>query len=99
MISFKKVWNDVNNLVNDNGGNVNIVNKIKNVFLVEEEGNVVFLTKDDFVDFWAKLFSHKKVDKSNLRVESSNKELYIYQLVKELPYIKEEGNMIYLANN
>lgn len=99
MISFKKVWNDVNNLVNNNEGNVNIVNKIKNVFLVEEEGNVVFLTKDDFVDFWAKLFSHKKVDKGNLRVESSNKELYIYQLVKELPYIREEGNMIYLANN
>lgn len=95
MFKFKKMWTDLNNMVNSGAYSLNIDSELKNVFIIKEEGETTLLTKEDFVDFWSKmlLFNHVDIDPKELK---DNKKLYyVCDLLKKLPYIKEEnGNIV-----
>lgn len=97
MISFKKMWDDVSNsLSTDAYNDMNIVEKFKTGFVVDEDGDMQFITKDDFVDFWCKMLclnqiSHEQV----LREEKSNMK-YVYEIIKRLPYVSESSGVLKL---
>lgn len=93
MVAFKKMWSDVNHLI-DQFEASNKINKKNEVFLIGEGENVVFLTKEDFVDFWTSMLLYNRVEKKS--INDKNKLLYVYELVKELPYVVENSNVLRL---
>jgi hypothetical protein len=93
MVAFKKMWSDVNHLIDQYEASKKI-NKKNEVFLIGEGENLVFLTKEDFVDFWTSMLLYNRVEKNS--INGKNKLLYVYELVKELPYVVENSNVLRL---
>ena len=95
MFKFKKMWADLNDMVNNGVYNLNIDSELENVFIIKENGETTLLTKDDFVDFWAKMLLFHQVNVGPDELKGDKKLYYVCSLLKELPYIKEEnGNML-----
>lgn len=98
MVAFKTMWDDVCSiLANDEIKDINIVEKFNNGFIVKENDDVEFITKDDFVDFWCKLLCMNEISMEQVVRDERPKLKFVYDVVKRLPYIKDSGNMIKLT--
>lgn len=90
MVAFKKMWDDVNLILSNDGvKDFEIVEKFKSGFVVKDNNNTHFVTKDDFVDFWCNMLCFNKVEKEELTKEGKSKLKYVYEIIKNLPYVKE----------
>lgn len=96
MIAFQQIWKDVNELVSERKLDFDINLKIENVFIVNDNEDTIFLSREDFLLFWSKLNSSSYIGRENLKSVSSKKELYIYDLFRYLPYIDECNGQISL---
>lgn len=95
MISFKTMWNDVNSILNkEEDVGLNIIEKYNSGFTVKEKDKTVFVTRDDFVDFWCKILCCDNIEIKKLMDNDNSKEKYIYSVIKKLPYIEENLGMI-----
>jgi hypothetical protein len=95
MVAFKKMWDDVSRIISkENIQDVHIVEKFKSGFIVKDNEDTHFVTKDDFVDFWCNMLCFNKVNKEELTKGGKLKSKYVYEIIKTLPYIKEnEGTL------
>jgi len=97
MITFKKMWDDVLLLLaNEEYVDINILERSNYGFAVEDSDNITFITKDDFSNFWCKLLYYKKL---SLEQSLGNEKLipkYIYNIIKQLPYISESSSVMQL---
>ncbi|SHI86479.1 hypothetical protein SAMN02745163_00886 [Clostridium cavendishii DSM 21758] len=91
MVAFNKMWKDINEIMDHSEAHGNF-DKKQGVFLIKEGEDIVFLTKDDFIDFWSNMLLRDKVDKKSLN--NKNKLLYVYDLVKKLPYVNEKDQVL-----
>ena len=97
MVAFKKMWDDVR-LMLSNGeyADIEILEKFNCGFTVKERGNIIFITRDDFVDFWCKLLYYNELSLEQVLEEDKSKLKYIYTIIKKLPYISENSGVIKL---
>lgn len=96
MIPFKKMWEDALTMVlQDEVQNVYIIEKYKGGFVVEEEGNTEFINKEDFVDFWCRMLCFSEFSKEEAIKQGKLK--YVYEVIKNLPYVKESANVLRLV--
>lgn len=93
MVAFNQMWSDINDIVDHNEAPV-CISKKSNVFLINKEDDIIFVTKDDFVDFWSKMFLNEEVSKKS--IENEVKLLYVYDIVKSLPYVCEKEGVLFL---
>ncbi|MBP2031731.1 hypothetical protein J2Z42_000396 [Clostridium algifaecis] len=98
MIAFKKMWDDVcytlsNNKIDD----IDIIENFNNGFIIKDESNTHFVTKQDFVDFWCNIVCLDKVDKEDILKSKNSGKKYVYEILKTLPYIKENGGILKLS--
>ena len=97
MVAFKKMWDDVRLILsNEEFGDIKILEKTNSSFTVKEDENVIFITKDDFVDFWCKLQYYKELSLEQVLDDDKSKLKYIYTIIKKLPYISESSGVIKL---
>ncbi|MEW8956330.1 hypothetical protein [Clostridium sp.] len=98
-VAFKKMWEDVNMLINEeNNIDLEIVDIFSSGFVVNSNNERVFLTKDHFVDFWCNMLYYNKVSKEEM-IKSKNRYMaYIYDIVKHLPYITEGKDELILVD-
>ncbi|MFD3156391.1 hypothetical protein ACFIJ5_05950 [Haloimpatiens sp. FM7330] len=99
MIKFKKMWEDVSSILNNdefNDNNMTIVESYKDGFIVKYEGKNSFVNKDDFVDFWCKMLYFNEISKEDILKDNNVNQRYVYEVVGKLPYINEESNMLKL---
>lgn len=97
MVDFKTMWGDVCSILSkDEIKDIDIIEKYSTGFVVKENDNIEFITKDDFVDFWCKLLCTKEISKAQLLREDKANLRYVYDVVKYLPYIKENGDILKL---
>ncbi|WP_125153843.1 hypothetical protein [Clostridium rectalis] len=90
MISFKKMWDDVSDIVkNDELRDIEILEKHTEGFLIKDKENSCFLCKDDFVDFWCNILYFNEVSTEKFSEKEENKFKYVYAVVKNLPYMNE----------
>lgn len=94
LISFKTMWNDVNNILNKDDVGLNIIEKFSSGFTVRDNDETIFVTRDDFVDFWCKILCGDNIEVKKLIDDDKSKEKYIYSIIKKLPYIKENLGMM-----
>lgn len=98
MIAFKKMWDDVCSAVSNNElKNVNIVENFTSGFVVKDDKDTHFVTKDDFVDFWCNMLCFNEVDKEHILKAKSSGSKYVYEMVKTLPYVKENEGILKLT--
>ncbi|GAA0179211.1 hypothetical protein SH2C18_21200 [Clostridium sediminicola] len=96
MVSFKKMWDDVWGMITN--GSIQSLDVVKEfnygIIINDNEGNQKFITKDDFRDFWCKMLFFNEVS----RAQSLNEEKqgYVYEVIKQLPYITENSNILTL---
>ena len=97
MIAFKKMWDDVQ-LILSNGeySDIEIVERFNCGFTVKENDNIIFITRDDFVDFWCKLLYYNELTLEQILKDDKLKQKYIYIIIKQLPYISESSGVIKL---
>lgn len=96
MIAFKKIWDDICEITSKNTiENVKITENFESGFVVEDDVDVHFITKDDFIDFWCNILCLDKVSKNEILNNSKSK--YIYEIMKNLPYICENNGTIKIA--
>lgn len=91
MVAFKKMWEDVNSLLNKENLDLNIVEVFNSGFTVKENDDLVFVTREDFVDLWCNMLYYNKVSKKQLNDMKSSM-TYVYDVVKRLPYICESSD-------
>lgn len=97
MVAFKRMWEDVNDMLNKGETlDINIIEKFNSGFTVEDNGDTAFVTKDDFVDFWCNMLYFNEISKSQVMGEERGKAKYIYELVKHLPYVCEKSEVLTL---
>lgn len=97
MIAFTKMWNDLFKLINDNEDkDLKIVEKFKSGFIVLNEKDKEFITKEDFVDLWCKLLYYDEISADEL-IDKNFKSEYVYSLVSRLPYVSENNGIIRLV--
>ncbi|NMM63157.1 hypothetical protein HBE96_10700 [Clostridium sp. P21] len=95
MIAFKTMWNDVCGSVSNNKiKDVEILEEFKTGFVVKDEEDTHFITKDDFVDFWCNMLCFNEVEKDAILKEEKQKLKYVYEIVKTLPYINEKEGIL-----
>jgi len=95
MIAFKKMWEDVSVILsNDEFKDIQIVEKFKSGFVVKDENNTHFVTKDDFVDFWCNMLCFNKVEKDQILNNEKSGLKYVYEIIKTLPYINEKEGIL-----
>lgn len=100
MVSFKKMWEDVNSLVIS--GEFNDLENIRGYeegFIVNNEGETMFLDSQDFIDFWSKMLLYSEIDKSSILDNQNNNFNLIYMLVRQLPYIEENQGKLTLMSS
>ena len=94
MISFKKMWDDVWGMITE--GSIQKLEVIKEfqygIIIQNESGKQEFITKDDFRDFWCKMLYYSEVTKEQAVEEE--KQGYVYEVIKQLPYIAEVSNKL-----
>lgn len=94
MVSFKRMWNDVKQILNDGEDiGIEIMEKYSSGFTVKEEESTTFVTRDDFVDFWCKMLYHNEIAEEELEKETC-KQKYIYEIIRKLPYINESSGVL-----
>lgn len=91
MVAFKKMWEDVNSLLNKENLDLNIVEVFNSGFTVKENDDLVFVTREDFVDLWCNMLYYNKVSKKQVKDMKSSM-TYVYDVVKRLPYICETAD-------
>ncbi|MGH4051091.1 MAG: hypothetical protein ACREVX_07020 [Clostridium sp.] len=97
MVAFKKMWDDVRLILsNEEYEDIQILEKFKFGFTVKESENIIFITRDDFVDFWCKLLYYNELSLEQVLQEDKSKLKYIYTIIKKLPYISENSGVIKL---
>ena len=97
MVAFKKMWEDVRLILfNEDYSDIKILEKFKCGFTVKERDNVIFITRDDFVDFWCELLYYNELSLEKVLKDEKSKPKYIYSIVKQLPYILENYGVIKL---
>lgn len=95
MMTFKKMWDDVNFILsNSNIENINIVETFNSGFVIKDEKQTHFITKEDFIDCWCKLFCFNEIVENDLTEEKNLKQKYVYEIIKNLPYINEKNGSI-----
>ncbi|WP_446899551.1 hypothetical protein ACSVC9_06595 [Clostridium sp. LBM24168] len=98
MIAFKRIWDDVCNILsNEEIKDINIVENFNNGFLIKEGINTHFITKQDFVDFWCNMICLDKIDKEDVLKERNSEKKFVYEILKELPYINENGGSLKIS--
>lgn len=96
MIPFKKMWEDAFNMISkDEVKDIDIVEKYRTGFVIIEEGNTKFVTKDDFVDFWCRMLCYKEFSREEANKQDGLK--YVYKVIKNLPYISENSGVLKLV--
>lgn len=97
MIAFKKMWEDVRLILsNEECSDVEILEKFNCGFTVKEQDDIIFITRDDFVDFWCKLLYYNELSLEQILKEDKSKLKCIYMIIKQLPYISESSGVIKL---
>jgi len=97
MVAFKKMWEDVRLILsNKEYSDIKILEKFNYGFTVKEQNDVIFITRDDFVDFWCELLYYNELSLEHFLKEDKLKPKYIYNIVKRLPYISENFGVIKL---
>jgi len=95
MVSFKQMWDDVGDMLKeDKIENVTIVELYKDGFIIREDEMDCFINKQDFVDFWCNILYFNEIPKENLLNHESKKFKHVYNVVKNLPYVKESCGVI-----
>ena len=95
MITFKKMWEDVLLLLsNEEYVYIDISERFNNGFSVNDNDNIVFITKDDFSNFWCKLLYYKELSLDQALGDDKLIPKYIYTIIKQLPYISEISGAI-----
>lgn len=97
MVAFKKMWEDVRLILSrEEYSDIKILEKFNCGFTVKERDNVIFITRDDFVDFWCKLLYYNELSFEQVLKDEKMKPKYIYTIIKQLPYISESSGVIKL---
>lgn len=94
LVSFKKMWTDVKEILAQGEIDVDIMEKYSCGFTVRENDTTTFVTRDDFVDFWCKLLYHNEIAADEIVDDSTCKQKYIYKIIKRLPYIYENSGIL-----
>lgn len=96
MITFKKMWNDVEEMIAS--GLFNVEEKFPGSFVIkDEEGKRIFLTKEDFVDIWCRLLYYKEITLENKELFDKQSQKHVFNIMKKLPYISQNGNTLKLT--
>lgn len=95
MFAFKRMWDDVSLILSkDEVKDFEIIEKFNSGFVVRDNDNTHFVTKDDFVDMWCNMLCFNKIEKEKLLKDEKSKLKYVYEIIKTLPYINEnEGTL------
>jgi hypothetical protein len=97
MVAFKKMWEDVRVILSsEDYSDIKILENFNCGFTVKEQDNIIFITRDDFVDFWCKLLYYNELSLEQVLEDEKSKPKYIYTIVKQLPYISENAGVIKL---
>jgi len=97
MVAFKQMWEDVRLILsNEKYSDIEILERFSCGFTVKEQDNVIFITRDDFVDFWCKLLYYNELSIEQILKDDKSKPKYIYTIIKQLPYITESSGVIKL---
>ena len=97
MITFKKMWEDVILLLSkEDYIDMNILERFDSGFVVKESDNTIFITKEDFSNFWCKLLYYEKLSLQQILSDDKLKPKYIYTILKKLHYISESSSVIKL---
>ena len=97
MVAFKKMWEDVGQILsNEEYSDVKILERFNCGFTVKEREDIIFITRDDFVDFWCKLLYYNELSLEQVLKDNKLKSKYIYTIVKQLPYVSENFGVIKL---
>lgn len=90
------MWDDVWGMITD--GSIQSLDVVKEfhygIIINDREGKQEFITKDDFRDFWCKMLFFNEV--SFEQAIHEEKQEYVYEVIKELPYITEISNTLTL---
>lgn len=98
MIAFNKMWNDVCSMLSEkNIENLSIVENFKNGFVVRNNENTEIVTKDDFIDVWCKMLYYNEISEHQINAEKKVKQKYVYDIIKQLPYIAENYGILKIA--
>lgn len=98
MVAFNKMWNDVCSMLSENSiNNLDIVEKFKSGFVVKNENNTEIVTKDDFIDVWCKMLYYNEISECQIEAEKKVKQKYVYDIIKQLPYIAENYGVLKIA--
>lgn len=97
MIAFNQMWKDVQLiLLEEKSPDIEIMERFTSGFTVKEQDNIVFITKDDFSDIWCKLLYYNELTLEQILKEDMVKPIYIYNIIKRLPYVSEDFGAIKL---
>jgi hypothetical protein len=97
MVAFKQMWEDVRLILsNEEYSDIEISERFNCGFTVKERDNIIFITRDDFVDFWCKLLYYNELSLEQILKDDKSKPKYIYTIIKQLPYISESSGVIKL---
>lgn len=97
MVPFKKMWDDVLLILSDEEySNIEILERFNCGFTIKEKDNIIFITRDDFVDVWSKLLYYNELTLEQLLKDDKVKPKYIYTIIKQLPYVSESSGVIKL---
>ena len=99
MIAFKKMWEDVSAILSQGSvTGLHITEQFKSGFIVSENESTTFITREDFVDFWCLMLYFNEIDLNKLNKDGDTKRMYIYEVVKNLPYVYQEKSILKLIN-
>jgi len=99
LVSFKKMWEDVSRILSEEKfSELDIIQKFRSGFIVKENESTTLVTRDDFVDFWCILLYSNEVDYKKLEINGDSKQIFIYEVTKKLPYVREEQSILKLIN-
>lgn len=90
MVAFKKMWDDVLRLFqNEEKLNYHIIKTYDEGFIIGEKEDTTFVTKKDFIDFWCKMLYFNEISREQIKEEDNGNMTYIYDIIKNLPYVSE----------
>lgn len=99
MVAFKKMWDDINSKIDHNcTTGFQIKKKFETGFIVEEDGKNIFLTREDFVNFWCWFLYSEEIEINEIVNNKNPRYKYILDLVKGLPYTKIESEKLILVS-
>ena len=94
MVSFMKMWSDLNSILDSNDiNNCQIIEHYEDGFSVKSDNVITFISKDDLVDCWCRMLYYNEVSKEQMNDSNSSKKC-VYDLLKNLPYISDCGDAL-----